>query len=160
MLKTLKNNFMKLDDILSIGGKPGLYKLVKATRQGVLVESLVDKKRIPVSQRADVSALSDIAIYTYEEELPLTEIYDRLYTKLDGARAIDSSKASTDELRAYMSDFLADYDEERVYPSHIKKLFAWYNLLQDCELLNREEPNKAATEEAVSAEENSESKED
>jgi hypothetical protein len=160
MLKTLKNNFMKLDDILSIGGKPGLYKLVKATRQGVLVESLVDKKRIPVSQRADVSALSDIAIYTYEEELPLTEIYDRLYTKLDGARAIDSSKASTDELRAYMSDFLADYDEERVYPSHIKKLFAWYNLLHDCELLNREEPNKTATEEAVSAEENSESKED
>ena len=80
---------MKLDDILAIGGKPGLFKLVKATRQGVLVESLLDQKRMPVSQRADVSALSDIAIYTYEEELPLGEVYDRLFEKLEGGKAFN-----------------------------------------------------------------------
>lgn len=140
---------MKLDDILSIGGKPGLYKLVKATRQGVLVESLLDQKRMPVSQRADVSALSDIAIYTYEEELPLNEVYDRLYEKLNGEKALDAKKASGDELREFMSDFLPDYDEDRVYTSHLKKLFSWYNLLHDCDLLNRsEEQAKAAEEEA------------
>ncbi len=130
---------MKLDDILSIGGKPGLYKLVKATRQGVLVEGLMDKKRMPVSQRADVSALSDIAIYTYAEELPLGEVYQKLYDKLDGAKALDAKKASNDELRAFMEDFLPDYDKERVYTSHLKKLFTWYNLLHECDLLNRPE---------------------
>jgi len=143
---------MKLDDILSIGGKPGLYKLVKATRQGVLVESLLDQKRMPVSQRADVSALSDIAIYTYEEELPLNEVYDRLYEKLNGEKALDAKKASGDELREFMSDFLPDYDEDRVYTSHLKKLFSWYNLLHDCGLLNRSEESAEASEEEASEE--------
>lgn len=155
---------MKLDDILSIGGKPGLYKLVKATRQGVLVESLLDGKRMPISQRSDVSALSDIAIYTYEEELPLEEVYDKIYAKLEGAKADDIKKASNDELKAYISEFLPDYDDERVYPSHIKKLFAWYNLLHDCDLLNRQHEGEAseATEETESSasEESGEAKED
>lgn len=142
---------MKLDDILSIGGKPGLFQLVKATRQGVLVESLLDKKRMPVSQRADVSALSDIAIYTYEEELPLGEVYQRLYDKLEGAKAIEAKKASNDELKEYMSDFLPDYDTDRVYTSHLKKLFTWYNLLHDNDLLNRPEEEESS-EEATSEE--------
>ncbi|WP_421754276.1 DUF5606 domain-containing protein [Croceimicrobium sp.] len=146
---------MKLDDILAIGGKPGLFKLVKATRQGVLVESLLDQKRMPVSQRADVSALSDIAIYTYEEELPLGEVYDRLFEKLEGAKALDVKKASGDDLREFMSSFLPDYDEERVYTSHLKKLFSWYNLLHECDLLNR--PDDKAAE--APAEESSEESE-
>ncbi len=140
---------MKLDDILAIGGKPGLFKLVKATRQGVLVESLLDQKRMPVSQRADVSALSDIAIYTYEEELPLEEVFDRLYEKLEGAKAIETKTAKPEELKDYMSDFLPDYDEDRVYTSHIKKLFSWYNLLHDSDLLNRQE--EASSEEEKEA---------
>lgn len=143
---------MKLDDILSIGGKPGLFQLVKATRQGVLVESLLDKKRMPVSQRADVSALSDIAIYTYEEELPLSEVYQRLYDKLEGAKAIDAKKASNDELKAFMADFLPDYDQERVYTSHLKKLFSWYNLLHDCNLLDRPEEGAEENQEEESKE--------
>jgi len=145
---------MKLDDILAIGGKPGLYKLVKATRQGVLVESLLDGKRMPVSQRADISALSDIAIYTYEEELPLGEVYDRLYAKLEGAEALNPKKASGAELQSFMEDFLPDYDQERVYTSHLKKLFSWYNLLHKMELLNR--PEEDSTEESVEAPEASE----
>jgi hypothetical protein len=137
---------MKLDDILSIGGKPGLYKLVKGTRQGAIVESLLDGKRMPVSQRADVSALSDIAIYTYEEELPLTEVYDRLYEKLEGGKALEVKKASGEELKAFMLDFMEDYDQERVYTSHLKKLFAWYNLLHEKDLLNRAESEAEAEE--------------
>ncbi len=144
---------MKLDDILSIGGKPGLYQLVKATRQGVLVESLLDQKRMPVGQRADVSALSDIAIYTYEEELPLGEVYQKLYDKLEGAKALDAKKASNDELRAFMESFLPDYDQERVYTSHLKKLFTWYNLLHDSGLLNRPEEGDATEAEAEESKE-------
>ncbi|MCR9155423.1 MAG: DUF5606 domain-containing protein [Bacteroidetes bacterium] len=143
---------MKLDDILSIGGKPGLYKLVKATRQGVLVESLLDQKRMPISQRADVSALSDIAIYTYEEEIPLNEIYDRLFEKLNGEKAIDTKAANGEDLKAYMADFLPDYDEDRVYTSHLKKLFSWYNLLHDCDLLNRKDESAEEGENTVEAE--------
>lgn len=145
---------MKLDDILAIGGKPGLYQLVKGTRQGAIVESLLDGKRMPVSQRADVSALSDIAIYTYSEELPLTEVYDKLYAKLNGEKAIEVKKASGEDLKNFMLDFMEDYDQERVYTSHLKKLFAWYNLLHEKGLLNRAEAGAEAEAEAEEKEEN------
>jgi len=145
---------MKLEEILSIGGKPGLYKLIKATRQGVLVESLTDGKRMPVSQRAEVSALSDIAIYTYEEEVPLAEIFDKVYDKEKGGLAIDSKTASTDELKAYMEEILPTFDQERVYASHLKKLFAWYNMLHAKDMLIQEvEDASAAADESVKEEE-------
>ena len=135
---------MKLEEILSIGGKPGLYKLIKATRQGVLVESLTDGKRMPVSQRAEVSALSDIAIYTYEEEVPLSEIFDKLYDKEEGGLAIDAKKASTEELKAYMEEILPNFDQDRVYPSHLKKLFSWYNMLHAKDMLIQETEDASA----------------
>jgi hypothetical protein len=129
---------MKLEEILSIGGKPGLYKLIKATRQGVLVESLIDGKRMPVSQRAEVSALSDIAIYTYEAEVPLSEIFDKVFEKEKGGLAIEAKKANTEELKAYMEEILPNFDQERVYPSHLKKLFTWYNMLHAKDMLIQE----------------------
>jgi len=135
---------MKLEEILSIGGKPGLYKLIKATRQGVLVESLIDGKRMPVSQRAEVSALSDIAIYTYEEEIPLADIFDKVYDKEEGGLAIDAKKASTEELKAYMEEILPTFDQERVYPSHLKKLFTWYNTLHAKDMLIQEAEDTSA----------------
>ncbi len=135
---------MKLDEILSIGGKPGLYKLIKATRQGVLVESLIDGKRMPVSQRAEVSALSDIAIYTYEEEVPLSEIFDKVYDKEEGGLAIEAKKANNEELKAYMEEILPDFDQERVYPSHLKKLFTWYNMLHAKDMLIQEVEDASA----------------
>tara|TARA_R110000868_G_scaffold113005_2_gene303734 strand:+ start:928 stop:1365 length:438 start_codon:yes stop_codon:yes gene_type:complete len=135
---------MKLEEILSIGGKPGLYKLIKATRQGVLVESLTDGKRMPVSQRAEVSALSDIAIYTYEEEVPLSEIFDKVYDKAEGGLAIDAKTASNDELKAYMEEILPNFDQERVYPSHLKKLFSWYNMLHAKDMLIQETEDASA----------------
>ena len=135
---------MKLKEILSIGGKPGLFKLIKATRQGVLVESLIDGKRMPVSQRAEVSALSDIAIYTYEEEVPLSEIFDKIFDKENGGLCLEPKKASSEELKAYMEEILPNFDQERVYGSHLKKLFTWYNMLHGKDMLIQEVEDASA----------------
>lgn len=141
---------IQLDDILAIGGKPGLFQLVKATRQGVLVESLLDGKRMPVSQRADVSALKDIAIYTYGEEVPLGQVYFNIQQKEKGGACIDPKGKSNDELKDYMLEVLPEFDQERVYPSHLKKLFAWYNLLHEKGLLkvSLEEQTEEPSEES------------
>ena len=105
---------------------------------------------MPVSQRAEVSALSDIAIYTYEEEVPLSEIFDKVYDKEDGGLAIDAKKASSEELKAYMEEILPNFDQERVYPSHLKKLFSWYNMLHAKDMLIQEtEDASAETEESA-----------
>lgn len=119
---------MKLDKVLSISGKPGLYELKAQTRGGFLAESLVDGKKIPVSMRNNVSILSEIAIYTYTEEIPLREVFQKIYEKEEGKPSIDH-KSSKNELTDYFSEILPEYDDDRVYPSDIKKVIQWYNLL-------------------------------
>lgn len=119
---------MSLEKILSISGKPGLYELKTQTRTGFLAESLSDGKKISVSARHNVSLLSEIAIYTLTEELPLREVFSKISKKEDGGEAI-SHKSSKDELEEYFFKVLPDYDEDRVYPSDIKKVVQWYNLL-------------------------------
>ena len=121
---------MNLEGILSIGGKPGLYKLVAQSRGGVIVESLNGDKRFPVTQASNVSALKDIAIYTYNEEVPLQEVFVKIAEKENYGKAIDH-KSNPAELKAYLEEVLPEYDQERVYNSDIKKLFQWYNLLQE-----------------------------
>lgn len=138
---------MKLDEILSISGKPGLYKLVAQSRGGVIVEGLHDEKRFPVNQTRNVSSLKDIAIYTYEEEIPLKDVFLKIAEKEDFGKAIDH-KSSPGELKAYMSEVLPDYDEDRVYNSDLKKLFQWYNLLQEEGLITPDEEEEEASEEA------------
>jgi len=120
---------MSLDKILSISGKPGLYELKTQTRSGFLAESLIDGKKVSVSARHNVSLLSEIAIYTMTEELPLAQVFDKIKTKENGGEAI-SHKSSKDQLEEYFFNVLPDYDEDRVYPSDIKKVVQWYNLLQ------------------------------
>lgn len=120
---------MNLEGILTIGGKPGLYQLVAQSRGGIIVESLIDKKRFPVAQTANVSALKDIAIYTYGEEVPLEEVYQKIAEKENCEKCVDH-KAKPEELRAYILEILPDYDAERVYNSDLKKLYQWYNILQ------------------------------
>lgn len=120
---------MSLDKILSISGKPGLYKLKKQTRNGLLAESLLDGKNISVSARHNVSLLSEIAIYTLSEEVPLGKVFSKISEKEDGGEAI-SHKSSKDELEEYFFNVLPEYDEDRVYASDIKKIVQWYNLLQ------------------------------
>lgn len=119
---------MSLEKILSISGKPGLYKLTTQTRSGFLAESLLDGKKISVGGRHNVSLLSEIAIYTLTEELPLREVFLKISEKEDGKEAINH-KVSKDKLEEYFFSVLPDYDEDRVYASDIKKVIQWYNLL-------------------------------
>jgi hypothetical protein len=119
---------MSLEKILSISGKPGLYRLTTQTRSGFLAESLLDNKTISVSARHNVSLLSEIAIYTTSEEVPLREIFKKISEKEEGKETINH-KVPKIELEEYFFKVVPDYDEERVYPSDIKKVVQWYNLL-------------------------------
>lgn len=126
---------MNLDKILSISGKPGLYKVLTQTRNGAIVESLLDNKRLNVNIHSNVSILSEIAIYTIHEEKPLAEIFESIKQKENGQQTSVSHKDSKDALEEYFFNILPDYDEDRVYPSDIKKVIQWYNLLQKNNLL-------------------------
>jgi len=125
---------MNLKSIISITGKPGLYKVVSQTKNGLIVESIVDSKRMPVYSSEKVSTLSDISIYTYESDMPLVEIFENLYKKTAGKKAI-SHKSSQKELSDYLESVAKDYDQDRVYHSDLKKLFQWFNILVDADLL-------------------------
>lgn len=127
---------MSLDKILSISGKPGLYKVITQTRGGFVAESLIDKKRVTVNVNSNVSVLSEIAIYTLTEELPLREVFKKIKDKENGKPTSISHKDSKDILEEYFFEVLPDYDEDRVYASDIKKVVQWYNLLQAQNLLN------------------------
>lgn len=119
---------MGLDKILAISGKPGLYELTAQTRGGFVAKSLLDGKKIAVNMRHNVSILSEIAIYTYTEEVPLGEVFQKIKEKEDGNEAINH-KSSKKELEDYFSEVLPDYDEDRVYASDMKKIIQWYNIL-------------------------------
>ncbi|TDT47505.1 hypothetical protein CLV90_1581 [Maribacter spongiicola] len=122
---------MGLEKILSVAGKPGLYKLITQTRTGFVAESLLDAKRITVSLRSSVSVLSEIAIYTLEEEVPLREVFQKIQTKEEGGKTSISHKDEKIKLEEYFFEVLPDYDEDRVYVSDIKKVIQWYNILID-----------------------------
>lgn len=125
---------MNLESIISVTGKPGLYKVISQIKNGLIVESLLDKKRMPIHATDKVSALSDISIYTNDGDMPLADIYEVIYKKTAGKSSIDH-KAKPEALKAYMKEVLPDYDEDRVYNSDLKKLFQWFNLLADNGLL-------------------------
>lgn len=121
---------MSLEKVISISGKPGLYKLITQTRGGFVAESLIDNKRISVSIQNNVSVLSEIAIYTLTEEVPLRKVFEKIKEKENGQSASVKPKDSKDKLEEYFFEVLPDYDEDRVYASDIKKVIQWYNLLQ------------------------------
>ena len=142
---------MNLEKVLSISGKPGLYVLKVQTRTGFLAESLVDGKKISVSLKVNVSLLSEISIYTINEEKPLTEVMRNIAIKENEGPAI-SHKEDNATLVAYFTEILPEYDSERVYPSDIKKVLNWYNLLQSKGMVSKEEPkidNAEAIKETV-----------
>ena len=122
---------MALDKILSIGGKPGRFKLLTQTRTGFVGEALLDGKRITVGMRSNVSVLSEIAIYTLEEEIPLREVFQKMKDKEEGKKTSISHKAEKIALEEYFFEVLPNYDEDRVYASDIKKIVQWYNILID-----------------------------
>ncbi len=118
-----------LKDILSIGGKPGLYKLVSQGKNMLIVESLVDGKRVPAYSRDKVVSLGDIAMFTETGEVPLSEVLTNVSVKENGGVASIDPKADNEKLRSYMGEVLPDFDRDRVYPSDIRKMISWYNLL-------------------------------
>jgi hypothetical protein len=139
---------MTLDKILAIAGKPGLFALKIQTRTGFVAESLIDGKKITVSLKSNVSLLSEISVYTYSEEKPLTEIMRSIAIKEDNGPAI-SHKEDNSKLIAYFLEVLPDYDQDRVYPSDIKKIVNWYNMLQVKGLVSKEEPKIENAEEVL-----------
>jgi hypothetical protein len=126
---------MELKDILSISGKPGLYKFISQGRNGIIVESLIDEKRMNAHATMKISSLEDIAIFTDDGEEPLAVIFKKMIEKHDGGPSIDP-KASSGELTDYFSDILPNYEQDRVYASDIKKIIGWYNLLTELKLMN------------------------
>ena len=127
---------MSLEKVLAISGKPGLYKLITQTRGGFIAESLLDEKRLSVNIHQNVSVLSEIAIYTLTEEIPLREVLNRIKEKENGKVTTISHKGSKEALEEYFFEVLPDYDEDRVYVSDIRKVIQWYNLLQKHDMLD------------------------
>lgn len=130
---------MKIDKILAISGKPGLFELKIQTRSGFVAESLLDGKKITVGMRSNVSLLSEISMYTFTEEKPLVEVMRAIAQKENEGPAL-SHKADNAELVAYFQTVLPDYDQDRVYASDIKKVLNWYNILQAKGMVSKEEP--------------------
>ena len=120
---------MQLDKILAISGRQGLYEMKAETRSGILAISLVDGKRITSSINNQISILSEIQVYCIGKEIPLEEVLKKLLKKESGKIASIKPKASAADLKAYFSDLVVQYDEDRVYSSDIKKIIQWYNIL-------------------------------
>lgn len=135
-----------LKDILAITGEPGLYKLISKTPKGVIVENIETGRRMPFYAAAKISALEDIAIFTEDDDLPLKDVFKAISEKEDGGPSIDH-KSSKNDLLEYFQSVIPDYDEDRVYPNHIKKVINWYNILHKQDMLDFSEEEEAENEE-------------
>ena len=139
---------MELKDILAISGKPGLFKYVAQSSNGVIVESLLDGKRMNASASSRVSALTEISIYTEGEDIALADVFTNIYKHTEGKEAI-SPKETPEKLKAYFAEVLPEYDRERVHVSDMKKVITWYNILVSIGMTDfsndeEEEPAKEA----------------
>jgi len=119
---------MDLKEILSVSGKPGLFKTIAQTKTGVIIESLTDGKRIQAFASDKISSLGEISIFTTTEDMPLREVF-RLIHEKNGDEHAPDTKADDKTLKAFFEAVIPDYDRERVYTSHIRKLVQWYNIL-------------------------------
>ena len=120
---------MELSKILAISGKPGLYKMLSQTKAGFIVESLTDGKRFPVFAHERISSLEEISIFTtVEDDLPLREVFRKIFAKTEGKQAPDPAGGG-DTVKKFFQEVIPEYDPERVYVSDMKKALAWYNLL-------------------------------
>lgn len=137
-----------LKEILSIAGEPGLQRLISNASNAIIVESLIDGKRFPAYSNSKIIALEDISIYTENEDMPLKEVFKRIYDKENGKPAINH-KESQEKITAYFNEIVPEYDKERVYISDIRKIIQWYNLLVSRGILNFEQEQK--TEKPVEA---------
>ena len=121
---------MSLKGIISIAGFPGLYKVLAQSKSGFIVESLSDKKRLPVSSTQRISMLEDISVFTLSDDLPLTQVLLKMKETEATTPPVDA-KSDPAKLRDYFRSLISDFDSERVYPSDIKKIITWYHLVKD-----------------------------
>ncbi len=119
---------MEFNKIIAVTGKPGLFQVLSQSKSAIIVESLSDKKRMAINATQNVSLLENIAIYTYEEDMPLLQVFKAIAAKTEGKEAI-SHKENDKKLTTFFKEVLPNYDEERVYVSNIKKVIQWYNML-------------------------------
>lgn len=153
-----------LKKILSIAGKSGLYKLVSTSKTITLVESLIDKKRLPIYPQEKIVSLGEIAIYTTQDEIPLKDVFAKIKENENGGNIADEHKSNNSKLFSYFETVLPTYDKDKVYASDIKKIINWYNLLIDNDIdFEKEEPiegskadKEADNKEADSKEESTE----
>lgn len=154
---------MDLSEVLSIAGKPGLFKVIAQTKNGVVVESLLDQKRFTAFASERMSSLEEISVFTEVDDIPLKDVFKNIFDKQEGKEAINH-KSDGKELKAFFAEVMPEYDRERVYTSDIKKILQWYNLLLKNELLSFEESSAEATDsegekpEILQTEENTENK--
>lgn len=137
-----------LKEILSISGKPGLQKLISNSANAIIVESLIDGKRFPAYSNSKIIALEDISIYTEGEDMPLKEVFKRMYTKENGKTTL-SHKEPNEKIITYFNQVVPEYDKDRVYTSDMKKIVQWYNLLVEKDMLkfDEETPEETAPKE-------------
>lgn len=134
---------MDLSKILVVSGKPDIYELVSQTKSGAIVESLADKRRCPVFKSDRISSLSEISIFTTDEEKPLLEVFQNIFRKEEGKSiTFDIKKTANADLFAYFKEVLPNYDAEHVHASDVKKVLLWYNLLNNAGKVDLEDPNK------------------
>lgn len=136
---------MLLEKIISISGKPGLYKLVSQLKNGFIIEDVTSKKKVSIGNSSQVSLLDNIAMFTFDKEVPLFEVFENIAKNHDYKEAL-SHKSSEDELKEFMTASLPNYDTERVYNSDIKKLAQWYNILHKAGYITPESFVKAEPE--------------
>jgi len=154
---------MDLSKILSIAGKPGLFKMVGESKNGIVVESLTDGKRIPAFSHERISSLKEISIYTESEDLPLFDILKNLHEKQEAKPVDNPKKLSSNDLKSLFAEVVPDYDKDAVYTSDMKKVFTWYNQLLENDMLDfteEEVEEKAEVESEVKVENEVEKKTD
>ena len=136
---------MKLEGIINVSGKRGLYKIISKGKNSVIVESLIDKKRMPVYSHINANSLEEIGIYTYKDTISLFDVFTKIAKKTKCSQCI-SHKENTKDLVDYFREILPEYDEERVYISDIKKVYLWYNVLHSAGLVTLPKKNKKKKE--------------
>lgn len=142
---------MELKEIIAISGQPGLFRFVAQSSNGVIVESLIDGKRSNATGSSKVSSLAEIAVFTDEGEMPLSDVFTTIFARTGGKETI-AAKSSPELLKAHFAEIVPSYDRDRVHVSDMKKVVAWYNMLvgagmTDFSLPEQEEPEAEAAAE-------------
>jgi hypothetical protein len=133
---------MNLKDLMAISGYPGLFRFISQGRNSIIVESLEDKKRMSAYSTSKISTLEEIAVFTETGELPLADVFKRMYSHAEGKEVL-SHKSTNKEIQKFFEEVLPEYDRERVYVSDMKKILHWYNLLIEYDMLHPEEEDKS-----------------